>query len=128
MAKIVERRLQEGYHGGNLTIDGKQVVVPEGTTIYEAALQARITIPTLCFVEEMGERGTCGICSVEVEGEPEPQLACKTPVSPGMVVRTDTPRIREIREAIQMMIRLAKALPPASRRGQERPGGGLYTP
>jgi len=113
MAKIVERRLREGYHGVNLTIDGKQVVVPEGTTIYKAALQAGITIPTLCFVEEVGEGGgTCGMCSVEVEGEPEPQLACKTPVSPGMVVRTDTPRIREIREAIQMMIRLAKALPP----------------
>jgi len=111
-----------------LTIDGKQVVVPEGTTIYEAALQARITIPTLCFVEEMGEGGTCGICSVEVEGEPEPQLACKTPVSPGMVVRTDTPRIREIREAIQMMDKAGQSLAPRKSAWTGAPWRCLYTP
>ena len=50
----------------NLKIDGKNVVVPEGTTILDAAKQAGIDIPTLCFLKEINEVGDCIICIVEV--------------------------------------------------------------
>lgn len=52
----------------NLKIDGKNVVVPEGTTILDAAKQAGIDIPTLCFLKEINEVGDCRMCIVEVEG------------------------------------------------------------
>ena len=51
-----------------LTIDGKQVEVPNGTTILQAAKKAHIEIPTLCFLKEINEIGDCRMCLVEVEG------------------------------------------------------------
>ena len=51
----------------NLTIDGKDVQVPKGTTILEAARKANIDIPTLCFLKEINEVGDCRMCIVEVE-------------------------------------------------------------
>ena len=52
----------------NLTIDEQKVTVPEGTTILDAAKQAGIDIPTLCFLKEINEVGDCRMCIVEVEG------------------------------------------------------------
>ena len=51
-----------------LTIDGRTVSVPEGTTILEAAQTLRISIPTLCYLKDINEMGACGICRVGVEG------------------------------------------------------------
>lgn len=51
-----------------LTIDSKQVTVPEGTTILEAARKIDIDIPTLCFLKEINEAGDCRMCIVEIEG------------------------------------------------------------
>ncbi len=51
----------------NLTIDGKAIQVPQGTTILEAARKANIDIPTLCFLKEINEVGDCRMCIVEVE-------------------------------------------------------------
>ena len=58
----------------NLTIDGQKVTVPEGTTILNAAKQAGIDIPTLCFLKEINEVGDCRMCIVEVEGRKVLQL------------------------------------------------------
>ncbi|ACX52871.1 hydrogenase, Fe-only [Ammonifex degensii KC4] len=80
-----------------LTIDGFSVTVPEGTTILKAARQVGVKIPTLCYLEGINEVGACRICVVEVEGREELVTSCNTPVEEGMVVRTNTPAVREAR-------------------------------
>ncbi|MGO0121786.1 [Fe-Fe] hydrogenase large subunit C-terminal domain-containing protein [Desulfothermobacter acidiphilus] len=92
-----------------LTIDGREVTVPAGTTILKAAQQVGIEIPTLCYLEGVNEVGACRMCVVEIEGEAEPKSACITPVREGMVVFTDTPAVQRIREATMQRIRIARA-------------------
>ena len=87
----------------NLTIDGKAVCVPEGTTILEAARRANITIPTLCFLKEINEVGDCRMCIVEVEGRKGFATSCIQKVEAGMVVRTNT---KEVVEAKRMILDL----------------------
>jgi len=81
----------------NLVIDGKQVSVKEGTTILEAARQINITIPHLCYLKEINEIAACRVCCVEVEGERAMVASCNTPVREGMVVKTNSPRVRATR-------------------------------
>jgi NADH dehydrogenase/NADH:ubiquinone oxidoreductase subunit G len=83
-----------------LTIDGKKVQVPEGTTILEAAKQASINIPHLCYVEGVSPDGACGICVVQVKGERSLTRSCARAVAPGMDVTTNTSEIRNIRKTI----------------------------
>jgi len=82
----------------NLTIDGIQVEVEPGTTVLEAARMAGVKIPTLCYLEEINEVGACRICLVEVEGARTLQASCVTPAADGMVVRTNTPAVRQARK------------------------------
>ena len=81
----------------NLTIDKKAVCVPEGTTILDAARSVGIDIPTLCFLKEINEIGACRICMVEVEGQDRLIPSCNNVVADGMVVYTNSPRVREAR-------------------------------
>lgn len=74
----------------NLTIDHKQVQVPEGTTILKAAAAAGIEIPTLCFLKDLNEIGACRICCVEIEGKDTLVAACNTAAEDGMVVYTSS--------------------------------------
>jgi len=88
-----------------LTIDGYRLEVSEGITILEAAAGIGIKIPTLCYLKDIGhDVGACRICVVEVEGEKEFKTACNTPAAPGMVVRTNTPAVREARRVTLEMI------------------------
>ena len=80
-----------------LTINGKTVCVPEGTSILDAARAANIDIPTLCYLKDLNEIGACRICMVEVEGEQRLVAACDTQVAEGIVVHTNSPRVREAR-------------------------------
>jgi len=82
----------------NLTIDGVQVQAVPGTSVLEAAGHAGIKIPTLCYLKEINEIGSCRICLVEVEGARTLQASCVTPVTEGMVVRTNTPEVRQARK------------------------------
>ena len=82
----------------NLTIDNIPVTVPEGTTILEAARSAGIKIPTLCFLKDINEIGACRICVVEVEGARSLMASCVYPVAEGMVVKTNTPKVRHSRQ------------------------------
>ncbi len=82
----------------NLTIDKIPVTVPEGTTILEAARSAGIKIPTLCFLKDVNEIGACRICVVEVKGARSLMASCVYPVSEGMEVLTNTPRVRHSRQ------------------------------
>ena len=85
-----------------LTIDGRQVSVPSGTTIFGAARRLGIDIPHLCYDPALGLEPTssCRLCLVEVEGSGNPVPSCSHPVAPGMVVRTDTPHLRDTRRLI----------------------------
>ena len=80
-----------------LTIDKKVISVPEGTTILEAARSANISIPTLCYLKDVNEIAACRICMVEVEGHARLVPSCDNAVVEGMVVHTNSPRVREAR-------------------------------
>ncbi len=82
----------------NLTIDNKPVSVKEGTTILEAAKQAGIEIPTLCYLKDVNKPASCRMCMVDVSGRLSP--SCVTPVWEGMDVKTQTKRLRGIRKTI----------------------------
>jgi len=88
-----------------LTIDNRTVSVPANTTILEAARKARIDIPTLCYLKGINEIGACRICMVEVEGEPRLVPSCDNVVRDGMVVHTNSPRVREARRVnLQLLL------------------------
>lgn len=87
-----------------LTIDGQEVKVKKGTTILQAAKQAGIDIPTLCFLKEINEVGDCRICLVEVEGRRGFATSCIQTVEEGMVVHTHTPNVLEARHVILDLI------------------------
>ena len=88
----------------NLTIDNQKIKVPEGTTILEAANQAGIDIPTLCFLKEINEVGDCRMCIVEVEGRRGFATSCIQTVEEGMVVHTHTQNVLEARHVILDLI------------------------
>ena len=88
----------------NLTIDDQKIKVPEGTTILEAAKQAGIDIPTLCFLKEINEVGDCRMCIVEVEGRRGFATSCIQTVEEGMVVHTHTQNVLEARHVILDLI------------------------
>ena len=80
-----------------LTINGQTVQVPAGTTILEAAEKAGIKIPTLCYLQDINKLAACRMCVVEVEGSDRLAAACDTPVEEGLVVHTNTPKVRKAR-------------------------------
>lgn len=82
----------------NLTINHVTVSVPEGSTILDAARIAGIHIPHLCYLKEINEIGACRVCAVEVEGEEKLIPACNNVVRDGMIVNTNTPRVRSARK------------------------------
>jgi NADH-quinone oxidoreductase subunit G len=77
----------------NLTIDGVAVSVPKGTLLVEAAKTVKQEIPVYCYHTKLGPAGLCRVCLVEIEGMPKLQIACNTPVSDGMVVRTQNEKV-----------------------------------
>jgi len=87
-----------------LTIDGRQVTVPAGTSVLEAATQAGVKIPTLCYLEGLNEIGSCRLCVVEIEGAKTLAASCVTPAAQGMVVHTNTRQVREARRAVLELI------------------------
>ena len=88
----------------HVTIDGIDVFVPEDYTILEAAKEAGISIPTLCFLKDVSELGCCRMCIVEIEGTRALQAACVHPIKDGLVVRTHTPKIMEARRVTLELI------------------------
>ena len=81
-----------------LTIDGVQITVPANYTILEAAAEAGINIPTLCYLKDINQIGACRLCLVEIEGARALQAACVSQVGEGMVVRTNTEKLRANRK------------------------------
>ncbi len=89
----------------SMTIDGREIQAEQGTTILDAARQAKIHIPTLCYLPEVQAIGACRVCLVEIEGNKVLQASCVLPVSPGLVVYTNTERVRKARRfAVEMLL------------------------
>lgn len=88
----------------NLTINGKAISVPEGTTILEAARKAGINIPTLCYLKDINSIGACRVCVVEVKGARNLVASCVYPVSEGMEVITNSKRVIESRKTTVELI------------------------
>ena len=87
-----------------LTIDGRSVEVPAGTTILAACRALDIEIPTLCFLETLRPVNVCRICVVEVEGARVLVPSCSRPVEAGMVVHTRSPRVAHSRKLVLEML------------------------
>lgn len=88
-----------------ITIDGKEIVTSEGTTILSAAKDNGIEIPTLCHHESVAIYGACGLCTVEVEGIPKLLRACSAKVSDGMVIHTNSERVKKSRKiALELLM------------------------
>lgn len=88
----------------NLTINGKPICVEEGTTIMEAAKANHISIPNLCYLENVHKFGSCRICVVEVKGAKTLQASCVTTVTEGMEVRTNTEKVRKARKVLYELL------------------------
>jgi len=95
-----------------LTIDDREIKAKEGMTIIEAARDAGIHIPTLCYHQKLNPYGACRICTVEVSHNGRTRLvtACVYPVEDGLIVQTESPRVTKIRKTL---IELVLASSPA---------------
>jgi NADH-quinone oxidoreductase subunit G len=84
-----------------LVVDGREVTAPEGMILVDAAKLGDVEIPVFCYEPKLGEPvGACRMCLVEIEGMPKLQTACSTPVRDGMVVYSQTDRVKEAQNAV----------------------------
>ncbi len=84
-----------------LTIDGKEIEVPAGSSVIQACSAAGVEIPRFCYHERLQIAGNCRMCLVEVSpGPPKPQASCALPVADNMVVKTNTPMVKKAREGV----------------------------
>jgi len=83
-----------------LTIDGFDVQVPEGTSVMRASAEAGIQVPKLCATDSLEAFGSCRLCVVEIEGRRGTPASCTTPVADGMVVHTQSSKVRKIRKGV----------------------------
>jgi len=83
-----------------LTIDGREVEVEAGLTILQACQKIGIEIPHFCYHERLSIAGNCRMCLVEMERAPKPVASCAMPVADGMVIRTNTPKVQQMRRGV----------------------------
>jgi formate dehydrogenase major subunit len=83
-----------------LTIDGSQVTVPVGTSVMRAAAENAINIPKLCATDSLEPFGSCRLCLVEIDGRRGYPASCTTPVEAGMVVRTQSSKLQQLRKGV----------------------------
>lgn len=88
----------------NLKINGRDVSVPEGYTVLQAAREAGIDIPTLCYLKDVSHTGSCRMCVVEIKGAKALQAACVYPVAEGIEVLTHSPRVKRARKSTLELI------------------------
>ncbi|MEM9028976.1 MAG: formate dehydrogenase subunit alpha [Pseudomonadota bacterium] len=83
-----------------LTIDGREITVPAGTSIMRAARELGTSIPKLCATDSVAAFGSCRLCLVEIDGRSGTPASCTTPVADGLVVRTQTSRLHKLRRGV----------------------------
>ncbi|WP_210494779.1 NADH-quinone oxidoreductase subunit NuoG [Patulibacter sp. SYSU D01012] len=105
------------------TVDGREVEAPAGTLLADAAKLGDVDIPVFCYEPKLGAPvGACRMCLVEVEGIPKLQTACSTPVRDGMVVNTESPRVKAAQESVVEFLLLNHPLDcPVCDKGGECP-------
>ena len=84
----------------NLTVDGKKLTVPAGTLLIEACKSTGVEVPSFCYYPGLSLQGACRMCLVEIEKMPKLQTACTTPVAEGMVVTTESDKIKQARKSM----------------------------
>jgi formate dehydrogenase major subunit len=84
----------------DVIVDGIPVSVPVGTSVMRAAAEAGVGVPKLCATDSLQPFGSCRLCLVEIDGKRGTPASCTTPCEPGMVVRTQTPRVEELRRNV----------------------------
>jgi NADH dehydrogenase/NADH:ubiquinone oxidoreductase subunit G len=84
----------------SLTINNKQYEVRANASILQACEEIGVHLPRFCYHEKLSVAGNCRICLVEVEKSPKPVVSCAMPVSKGMVIYTDTPLVKKVRESV----------------------------
>jgi len=84
----------------NLNIDGKEITVPKGTSLMRAAAGAGVMVPKLCATDSLEPFGSCRLCLVEIEGRRGYPASCTTPAEAGMKVRTQSPKLADIRRGV----------------------------
>lgn len=105
-----------------ITIDGKDVEVPKGMLLVEAAKTVDVDIPVFCHHPKLEPAGVCRMCLVEVEGQRKPVTACTMPVSEGMIVHTDTEVVESLRKGVLELLLLNHPLDcPVCDKGGECP-------
>jgi len=87
-----------------LTVDGKEVTVPQGSALIQACEAAGSPIPRFCYHDRLAIAGNCRMCLVEVERSPKPVASCAMPAMPGSKVFTDTPLVKEAREGVMELL------------------------
>ncbi len=117
------------------TIDGREVAAPENTMLVDAAKHGDVEIPVFCYEPKLGQPvGACRMCLVEVEGIPKLQTGCSTPVKDGMVVYTQTERVKTAQQSVVEFLLINHPLDcPVCDKGGECPlqditfgwGGGI---
>ena len=83
-----------------LTIDGKPVTVPQGTSVMRAAVEAGVQVPKLCATDSVNSFGSCRLCLVEIDGKRGTPASCTTPCEPGMKVHTSSPKLSKLRRGV----------------------------
>jgi len=83
-----------------LTVDGKKITVPAGTLLIEACKSTGIEVPSFCYYPGLSLQGACRMCLVEIEKMPKLQTACTTPVAEGMLVTTESDKIKQARKSM----------------------------
>ena len=119
----------------NFTIDGREVSAPEGAMLVDAAKHGDVEIPVFCYEPKLGQPvGACRMCLVEIEGIPKLQTGCSTPVRDGMVVYTETERVKVAQQSVVEFLLINHPLDcPVCDKGGECPlqditfgwGGGI---
>ena len=89
----------------NITIDNQKISVPSGTTIMEAAAKLGTPIPKLCYLKDINEIAACRVCVVEIEGKDRLVTSCNNVVTEGMVIYTNSPKVRIARrQTVQLIL------------------------
>lgn len=83
-----------------LTIDGTEVTVEPGTTVLQACEEVGVEVPRFCYHERLSIAGNCRMCLVDMEKAPKPIASCAMPAGDGMVIHTNTERVKKAREGV----------------------------
>jgi formate dehydrogenase major subunit len=92
--------LRDSTEEVTLQIDGQQVTVPKGTSLMRAAVEAGVHVPKLCATDSLEPFGSCRLCLVEIDGRKGFPASCTTPAENGMTVRTQSPKLQELRKGV----------------------------